>query len=82
MQFDVVNVEELIGTEVFAFEIGVDRHLQLAASTDRRNEVDGHDPALLAEQFHGFGGDIKVHRFAEGYAPGGLAADSRAWKFA
>ncbi len=64
VEFDVVHGQLLVRAEVFAFEIGVDRHLQRAASTDGRDEVDGHDPALLTNELDGFRGDIKVHTIA------------------
>ena len=65
MQFDAVGGQLLVWAEVFAFEIGVDRHLQCPASTDRRDEVDGHDAALFADKVYSFRGDIKVHTIAK-----------------
>lgn len=65
VKFDVVDRQLLVRAEVLAFEIGVDRHLQCAASTDRRDEVDGHDPALFADEVDSFRGDVKVHTIAK-----------------
>lgn len=65
MEFDVVDGQLLVRAEVFAFEIGVDRHLQCAASTDRRDEVDGHDPAFFTDEVDSFRGDVKVHTIAK-----------------
>jgi hypothetical protein len=65
VKFDVVDGQLLVRGEVFAFEIGVDRHLQFAASTDWRDEVDGYDPALLADEADSFRGDVKVHTVAK-----------------
>lgn len=62
MQFDIVDFQSLVWAQIFAFEVGVDRHLKLSASTDRGDEVDGHDPAFSADQGDGFGGDVKLHR--------------------
>ncbi len=62
MQLDIVDLHPLIGGQILAFEVGVDRHLKLSASTDRGDEVDGHDPALPADQGYGFGSDVKLHR--------------------
>ena len=79
MKFDVVDGQLLVRAEVFAFEIGVDRHLQSAASTDRRDEVDRHNPALLTSEPDGFGSDIKVHTITkvrqDGTIPGGSMID-------
>ena len=50
-----------IRSEVFTFGIGVDRHLGNLASTHRRDEVDGHDPAALLQQLLRSGGDVDVH---------------------
>lgn len=62
MQFDIVDLQPLVRGQILAFEVGVDRHLKRSASTDRGDEVDGHDPALPADQGYGFGGDVKLHR--------------------
>ncbi len=61
VEFDTVDGQLLVRAEVLAFEIGVDRHLQCAASTDWRDEVDRHDPALLTDEVDSFRGDVEVH---------------------
>lgn len=76
VELDLVHGHLMVGAEVFAFEIGVDRHLQLASSTDRRDEVDGHDPAPFAKEVHGFRSDIEVHTITKGTAVEGFARDS------
>jgi hypothetical protein len=50
-----------IRSQILTFCIGVDRHLGNLASTDRRDEVNSHDPAALGEQLLGIRCDVDVH---------------------
>ncbi len=47
--------------QVLAFGIGVDRHLGNLASTNRRDEVDSHDPAPFRQELLGVWCDVDVH---------------------
>ena len=60
-ELDVSHGQSLVGIEVLAFCVGVDRHLSWFASTNRCNEVEGDPPALLASQFDGGFCDVDVH---------------------
>ena len=59
--FDVVLLDGLIRREVFAFEVGVDRHLCGAVSGERRNEVKRHNSAALPHEGHRFVANRDVH---------------------
>ena len=61
MHLHSVNFYQTVGRKIFAFEVGVDRHLKFSASTDGRYEVDGGYATLLAHQFNGIRSDIKLH---------------------
>ena len=50
MYLDVVLTDDAVRSEVLAFEVRVDRHVVLSASsTYWRDEVDRCDPALLLD---------------------------------
>lgn len=51
----------LVGFEVLAFRVGVDRHLGGLASADWPHEIEGDHPALLAGQFECCVGDGDLH---------------------
>ena len=54
-------IHPAIWRQILAFGIGVDRHLGNLASTNRRNEVDGHGPTALCEQLLGARRNVDVH---------------------
>jgi hypothetical protein len=47
--------------QIFAFDVGVDRHLSDFASTGRADEVDRHRAALLLQHAARFVGDLDLH---------------------
>lgn len=49
-----VSMNSLVAGEVLALEIGVDRHLKSAASSEGWYEVEGHYAPLLVRQLNGF----------------------------
>ena len=59
--FDVVLLDGLVRREVFAFEVGVDRHLCGAVSGEWRNEVERHHAAPLPHERHRFVAYRDVH---------------------
>lgn len=61
VNLDVFDVGAKIAVELFSFQIGVDRHLGLAASADRWDEVDGRDTALLTNEVHGGWCYLDIH---------------------
>lgn len=50
-----------VWVEVLALDVGVDRHLCDFASTNRLDEVDGHDATLLLQQGLRWFGDFDLH---------------------
>ena len=50
---DVLDVFTPIAGCLFSFEVGVDRHLGDAASTDGIDEIDGGGAAFCSDGFHG-----------------------------
>jgi len=60
-QLDATVAEALVGLEVLASEVGVDRHLGDAASTDRWNEIDRCGAALSTHPFHCCLGHLNLH---------------------
>ena len=50
-----LGLQRLIARGVLAFEIGIDRYLDSAASAARRDKVDGGDAASLANEIDGVG---------------------------
>ena len=50
-----------VGSEVLAFDVGVDRHLSDLASTNWFDEIDRHDATTLVEQALGTFGDFDLH---------------------
>ena len=62
MHFDVVGTDDPIGSEVLAFEVRVDRHVVLgASSTNWWDEVDCGDPALLLDVVSRIGRQKEIH---------------------
>ena len=62
VNFHVVLTDHAIGGEVFAFEVRVDRHVMLgASSTNRRNEVDSGDATSLLYQLGRIGSQKQIH---------------------
>jgi len=59
---DVVYHHPLVGSEVLAFQMGVDRHLGFPTSRNGRDEIERHHPAALAGEFEGavVGGDREI----------------------
>ncbi len=55
------GVDAAVWRQVLAFDVGVDRHLGNLASTNRRDEVDGHGAATFGEKLLGPGRDVDVH---------------------
>ena len=50
MYLDVIDTDDPVRGEILAFEVSVDRHVVLGAtSTDRRDKVDRSDPASLLD---------------------------------
>ena len=63
MNLQPVAIYDTIWSEVFAFEVHVDRHVIFgAASTDGRHEVDGDYAALFLDQGGGVVCDKQVHK--------------------
>ena len=58
---DAILFQAVVRREIFSFEVGVDRHLKFAASTNGRDEVDGDGAALLPRECHRFWGNVQVH---------------------
>lgn len=50
---NTVLFDPLVGREILAFQVGVDRHLEGAPSTDGRYEIKCDDAAPLASQIEG-----------------------------
>ncbi len=64
MDLHVVATNHLVRSEVFALEMHVDRHVIFGtASTNRGDEVDCNNPALLPNQVGGVVCDEKFHTF-------------------
>ena len=62
MYLDVVLADDAVRSEVLAFEVRVDRHVVLSASsTYWRDEVDRSDPALLLDVCRGVGRQKEFH---------------------
>ena len=62
MDLDTLVPDRLVRGEVLAFEMHVDRHVKLGAtSTDWRNEVDRCATTALLDQLGGFGGEVQLH---------------------
>lgn len=59
--FNLFQCDLVIPLRVLASEIGVDRHLRLAASADCRNEIDGYPTAFVADVLEGLVGYVQVH---------------------
>lgn len=57
--------DRLVGRQVFPLQIGVDRHLQGAPSTDGWDEIHGHDPAAFAGEIQCVVCHVKLHRRIE-----------------
>ena len=67
VHLEVFMADRPIRGEVLAFEMRVDRHVKLGAtSTDGRNEIDRRTAAALADQFGGFRGKEKLHNCSFG----------------
>lgn len=58
---DLILLELTVAADVLALEVGVDRHLNAAPSTDRRNEINRRHPALLSNERHCFRSHVKLH---------------------
>lgn len=62
VKFDGPAAEDSVGGEVLAFEVRVDRHVVLgASSTDRWDEVDSCDPAAFLDQAGRLWGQEELH---------------------
>jgi hypothetical protein len=61
---DPQAVEEvhLVGIEVLVLRVGVDRHLEVLASADRGDEVEGDHATLRLDQGAGVVVDADLHR--------------------
>ena len=51
---DAAMIDCDVGSQVLALEVGVDRHLSLAASSERWDEVERHRPAALLRKLQRF----------------------------
>ena len=60
---DVVMLDGLVRSEVLAFEVGVDRHLCGAVSSEGRNEVKRHHSTSVPHEFHCFVADADIHTY-------------------
>ena len=58
---EVFMLELAVRRKVLSLCVGVDRHLSDFASTNCRDEVDGHRATPLGEQLLGSGCDVDVH---------------------
>lgn len=61
----VFLLDGLVDRQVLTLEIGVDRHLEGAPSTDGRNEIDRHHPAAFAGEVQGTIRQVQVHGLIE-----------------
>ena len=57
--------DRLVDRQILPLQIGVDRHLQRAPSTDGRDEIHGHDPAASSSEIQGVVCHVKLHRRVE-----------------
>lgn len=62
---DVAIGDRSVRLQVLALEVGVDRHLEGAASADRRDEVDRDDAAPASGKLDRFIRQIQFHRFTQ-----------------
>ena len=64
MNLQTVVTDNPVWSEVLAFEMHVDRHVILgASSTNWRDEVDCNDPALLLNELGSIVGDEQFHDY-------------------
>jgi len=62
MDLEPVGAYDTVGSEVLAFEVRVDRHVKLGAtSTDGGHEVDRGDSASFPDQLDCIGCDEQLH---------------------
>jgi len=59
--FQAVLVESLVPRDVLTLQVGVDRHLRLAASTNRGDEVDRHDSTPSLHFFDHIRRQVNLH---------------------
>lgn len=62
-EFDPLDLRRLILRQVLALQVGVDRHLDVAASANRRDEVQRRAATPRADQINRRGRKIDFHRF-------------------
>ena len=62
-EFDPLDLRRLVLRQVLALEVGVDRHLDVAASANRRDEIQRRTATAVADQINRRGRKIDFHRF-------------------
>ncbi len=62
---DVGPFHGLVGLQVLTFQVGVDRHLERATSTNRWDEIHCHDAAAFSGEVEGALCHVKLHCLIE-----------------